>query len=109
MRHEPTPAEKLLWSRLRDRQLNGLKFRRQQPIGPFVADFFCAECALVVELDGDSHAERVEYDAKRTAFIEREGLQVIRFVNDDVLGNTDAVLEAILRICLARASGVRAG
>src|SRR2546428_599656 len=81
MRHEPAPAEKKLWHCLRDRQLGGYKFRRQQPIAPFVADFFCAPCKLVVELDGDSHDRRDEYDASRTRRLNRGGLRVIRFLN----------------------------
>ena len=70
MRHEAAPAEQKMWRCLRDRQLNGFKFRRQVGFGNYVADFYCAECKLVVELDGDSHSERREYDEKRTADLE---------------------------------------
>ena len=97
MRHERVPAERILWSRLRDRRLGGFKFRRQAPIGPYIADFYCAEGRLVVELDGDSHDGREEYDAERTAWLNGEGMRVVRFVNQDVYEHIDAVLGAILR------------
>ena len=99
MRHEPAPAEQKLWQCLRGRQLCGYKFRRQHPLPPYVADFFCAEAKLVVELDGESHAEREAYDARRTTRLTRGGLNVLRFENDDVFHFTDAVLEEILREC----------
>jgi very-short-patch-repair endonuclease len=100
MRHEPSPAEKKLWQRLRDRQLNGLKFRRQHPVSRnYIADSYCHDAKLVVELDGDSHGDREQYDARRTKRLERDGLHVIRFLNDDVFWHLDAVLEEILREC----------
>jgi very-short-patch-repair endonuclease len=105
MRHEPAPAEQKLWRCLRDRQLNGFKFRRQVAVGTYIADFYCAACRLVVELDGDSHSDRKQYDEKRTAELEHEGLAVLRFVNTDVFDHLDSVLEAILRECEARISG----
>jgi very-short-patch-repair endonuclease len=104
MRHDPAPAEKKLWRLLRDRQLNGFKFRRQHRIAGYIADFYCHEAALVVELDGASHGDRVAYDERRTKRIERRGHHVIRFVNDDVFWHTDAVLQAIYDECL-RLSG----
>jgi very-short-patch-repair endonuclease len=97
MRHQPAPVEEKLWYCLRNRQLCGHKFRRQQPFAPYVADFFCAVAKLVVELDGESHGEREEYDASRTQRLTRGGLNVIRFQNDDVFHFLDAVLEEILR------------
>jgi very-short-patch-repair endonuclease len=99
MRSEPAPAEEILWWKLRNRRLGGFKFRRQQPAGTFVTDFYCAECKLVVELDGDSHDGREGYDANRTAELAVNGAEVIRFVNNDVYRNLDAVLEAILTAC----------
>ena len=99
MRAQPAPAEKKLWRCLRDRQLGGLKFRRQHPLGPFIADFFCAEVGLAVELDGDSHGERERYDARRTSYLERDGHHIIRFVNDDVFWHTDSVLQALFDEC----------
>jgi very-short-patch-repair endonuclease len=99
MRHEAAPAEQKLWECLRGRQMCGYKFRRQQVLGPFIADFFCAEVRLVIELDGESHGERQEYDAARTKRLERDGLHVIRFQNDDVFHFLDAVLQEILKEC----------
>jgi very-short-patch-repair endonuclease len=72
MRHESVPAEAVLWQHLRGRRLGGLKFRRQLPVGRYVADFLCHEEKLVVELDGPSHDDRVEHDSKRTAFLEQQ-------------------------------------
>jgi very-short-patch-repair endonuclease len=99
MRKNSAPAEHKLWELLRNRQLNGFKFRRQHNVGPFIADFYCDEARLVVELDGDSHATRAEYDASRTIRIERDGYHVIRFLNSDVFDFTDSVLEEILCEC----------
>jgi very-short-patch-repair endonuclease len=88
----------MLCNRLRGGRLAGLKFRRQQPIGPYIVDFFCHEVALVVEVDGRSHYERGKEDARREAFLrEQQRLQVLRVSNDDVLKETEAVLIAILR------------
>ena len=84
MHSDPTPAEAKFWSVLRNRQLAGLKFRRQTPRSPFIADFYCAEVKVMVELDGDSHNERETYDERRTRIFERDGCRVIRFINDDV-------------------------
>jgi very-short-patch-repair endonuclease len=91
----PTPAEKVLWDVLRRHNLNGAKFRRQHPIGRFVVDFYCAKAALVVELDGPIHELQREADAERQAWLEAEGLTVLRFKNDDVLDGLNLVLEAI--------------
>jgi very-short-patch-repair endonuclease len=69
LRHPQTPAEQKLWSRLRNRQLNGFKFRRQHPIDRFIIDFYCDEAKLCIEVDGDSHAEQIEYDQARTVYL----------------------------------------
>ena len=95
LRRELTPIEAILWQRLRSRRLAGLKFRRQHPIGPFITDFYCAERKLVIEIDGDTHAEQRRYDASRTAWLEKQGIRVIRFNNRDVLNNLPNVLEMI--------------
>ena len=88
----------MLWNRLRGGALAGLKFRRQQPIGPYIVDFFCHEVALVVEIDGRSHDDRGIEDARREAFLrEQQRVQVLRVSNDDVLRETESVLIAILR------------
>jgi very-short-patch-repair endonuclease len=95
LRRNATDAEGKLWQCLRNRQLGGLKFRRQATIGHRVVDFLCAEKRLVVELDGGQHTP--ERDAARTAELSALGYRVIRFWNNHALGNTDAVLEAILK------------
>lgn len=94
-----TPPEAKLWSRLRNGQLGGFKFRRQHEIGNFLVDFCCAETKLVIELDGDSHTAQEEYDEMRTRKLNEQGYQVIRFTNRDVLQNLDSVLTKILDIC----------
>ena len=104
MRHEPAPAEQKLWRCLRDRQLNGFKFRRQVGFGRYIADFYCPRCSLIVELDGDSHSEREAYDVRRTADLEGQSVGVIRFVNTDVFDHLDSVLEAILSECETRST-----
>jgi very-short-patch-repair endonuclease len=81
---------------LRSRQLADYKFRRQHPIGPYIADFACFTGKLVVELDGGQHAERVDYDEQRTAAMQREGWRVLRFWNPDVMSNAEGVAETIL-------------
>jgi very-short-patch-repair endonuclease len=104
LRAASTDAERLLWGRLRNRRLNGWKWRRQAPLGPFVADFYCAAAGLIVELDGGQHAEdeAAAKDAGRTARLEREGLRVIRFWNGEVKGSLDDVCETILAACEGR-------
>ncbi len=99
LRREMTPAEKLLWSRLRNKQLKGLKFRRQHPLGPFIADFYCAARRLVVEIDGDIHDLQPERDAARTEQFEQYGYRVIRFRNKQVLNDIEDVLVAIEAAC----------
>ncbi len=97
LRQTSTNAEQHLWYRLRDRRLDNLKFRRQHPIGPYFADFACLQPKLVIELDGGQHQEQAEADARRTANIEQQGFHVLRFWNNQVFGETDAVLETILK------------
>jgi very-short-patch-repair endonuclease len=92
-----TVAEFMLWEALRGRRLNGFKFRRQHPINKFIADFYCHEPKLIIELDGGIHElkENKEYDIERSEELERLGIKVIRFKNEDVLGNLDWVLKQI--------------
>jgi very-short-patch-repair endonuclease len=97
LRKAATDAERELWSGLRGRQLGGLRFRRQFPIGGFIALFACVEAKLVIEVDGGQHFERAAHDAVRTVKLELCGYRVIRFWDHDVLLHTDAVLEEILR------------
>jgi len=99
LRREQTPLESRLWAHLRDRQLGGFKFRRQMPIGPFVVDFCCPACHLVVEIDGNRHAEQEEYDRARTGWLGEQGYRVIRLGNRDVLHRMEGVLEVILEAC----------
>ena len=79
LRKTPTEAERLLWKYLRRRQLIGHRFRRQYPIGSYIVDFFCFEERLAIELDGGHHSQQTEYDTERTAFLESEGVRVLRF------------------------------
>ena len=104
MRKQPSEAEQKLWQSLRNRQLQGLKFRRQFPVGPFVTDFGCEECRLIVEVDGEQHADAMDYDERRTLKINELGWQVIRFTASDVVRDLDAVLVTILRDALPRRS-----
>ena len=94
LRKDTTPAERRLWAGVRNRQCGGLKFRRQVPIGQFIADFYCASERLVVELDGVSHIDSVT-DGPRDVWMEAQGLRVLRFSNGDVLGNPEGVLISI--------------
>jgi len=103
LRREATDAERRLWFHLRNRQLGGFKFRRQETIGPFIADFACVACKLVVEADGGQHG--TERDAQRTACLEALGWSVLRFWNNDILQNSDGVLTTILGACDERREG----
>lgn len=104
LRTRLTDCERLMWSRLRNRGLAGLKFRRQHPFPPYVLDFYCPAVQLVVELDGGQHYDDggLERDRLRTAYLQRQGLEVLRFSNLDVLQNLDGVLTEILRWIEAR-------
>ena len=95
LRETTTEAEKTLWRRIRSRQLLGTKFRRQHPIGEYIVDFYCDEAKLAVELDGGQHASSSDYDSARTQELARLGIRVLRFWNNEVLGNLDGVLQRI--------------
>ena len=95
LRRDQTHAEAKLWARLRAEQVHGAKFRRQVPIEPYITDFCCFEPKLIVEIDGGQHAEHLEADAHRTAFLEHTGYRVLRFWNHDVLQSIEAVMERI--------------
>jgi very-short-patch-repair endonuclease len=95
LRRRSTEAEKLLWSRLRSRRFDGIKFKRQVPIANYVVDFVALDLKLIIEVDGGPHDLRAAEDAKRTRILEEWGYQVIRFWNRDVLSNVDGVIEAI--------------
>ncbi|HEY9750965.1 MAG TPA: endonuclease domain-containing protein [Allocoleopsis sp.] len=96
LRYNLTPAEQILWQALKRKQLHGLKFRCQHPVGPFIADFLCAKHKLIIELDGTVHNQQTDYDNSRTEQLKAYGYQVVRFRNQEVFANLDAVLERIL-------------
>ncbi len=95
MRHEPTEAEAKLWSMLRGKRLGGLKFKRQEQLGDYIVDFVCFGEGLIVEADGGQHSESSD-DAVRDAWLSEQGLRVLRFWNNDILGNPDGVARMIL-------------
>ena len=96
-RRNPTPAEGLLWQNvLRGKQLCQYKFLRQKPIGSYIVDFYCAELRLVIEIDGDSHADQIEYDARRSRFLHGLGLHIVRYTNRDVLDSLPGVYDDLL-------------
>ncbi len=97
LRREMTDAERSLWQHLRRRQLGGLKFRRQHPIGRYIVDFVCVEVGLVIEVDGGQHGVQQSYDESRTAWLEQRGYRVLRFWNNDVLTHSEDVRETIWR------------
>lgn len=99
LRNELTTSEIKLWSVLRNRQLDGYKFRRQHPINNYITDFCCEEVKLVIEIDGDTHVGNERYDEERTKFLEEKGYTVVRFTNDDVHENLEAVCSSILEQC----------
>lgn len=95
LRRNQTTAEEKLWARLRNRQLEGHKFRRQVPLGRFIVDFSCYDARLVVELDGGQHGESEAEDAARTGWLESRGFRVLRFWNNEVMENMEGVLTII--------------
>ena len=98
LRREETPPEQLLWLALRNAQIGGMKFRRQHPIGPYVADFFCHAAKLVVELDGMSHDDKLRQDTEKTKYLEGQGFRILRVTNEDVMRDLDAVAREIARL-----------
>ena len=95
LRKELTPAERKLWSRIRNDQL-GAAFRRQHAVGNYIADFCCPKAKLIIELDGSQHLEQEEYDDERTQYLESQGYKVIRFWNNDVTNNIEGVILSIM-------------
>jgi very-short-patch-repair endonuclease len=96
LRNAMTDAERSLWHELRRGKIPGTRFRRQVPIGPFVADFACLKSRLIIELDGSQHVERAHYDEQRTRFLEAQNFRVLRFWNGVVSAEREAVLETIV-------------
>ena len=101
LRRNSTDPERVIWKHLRNRQLDGHKFRRQQPVGSYIVDFVCMEKRLVIEVDGGQHNESAS-DVERDKWIESEGFRVIRFWNTQVLGETEAVLSVIIEALNAK-------
>ncbi len=95
MRSRMTDAEALLWMLLRNRRIAGAKFRRQHPVGRYILDFYCDEKKLGIELDGGQHGEAVQYDQQRDGWLSAQGIQVLRFWNNQMLTETEAVMEVI--------------
>ena len=108
IRREDTDPEYRLWYRLGGRELGGFKFVRQIPIGPYIVDFLCRSARLVVELDGEQHAENAK-DEERTRFLNSHGYSVLRFWNHEVLREREAVLDAILAVLEGRLEGKESG
>ena len=107
LRKNQTDAEAVLWRKLRGRGLENYKFRRQVPVGPYVADFLCKEAMLIVEIDGSQHLAQVEYDQFRDAFLRASGYEVVRFWNNEVLMNVNGVLESLTLTLSQRARGLK--
>jgi very-short-patch-repair endonuclease len=97
LRKNSTEAESTLWKHLRNRQLEGHKFRRQVPLGQYVVDFVCFEHRLIIEIDGGHHQTQTAYDNERTKWLESQGFRVLRFWNNEILGQIDGVSQAILK------------
>ncbi len=104
LRRNQTDVERKMWSLLRSRSLSGYKFRRQQKIGPYVVDFCCFRPRVIIELDGSQHMEQAGYDQRRTELLSGQGYQVVRFWDNQILRETDSVLEAILKVLEAAPS-----
>ncbi len=100
LRKQLTDTERLLWTRLRAKQLEGLKFRRQEPIGKYIVDFVCYEKCLVIEADGGQHSFEKGKDETRDKWLNKEGFKVLRFWNNEILTNIEGVLEVIKKECL---------
>ena len=101
LRREMTAAEARLWNELRTNKLGGLHFRRQQVIDGFIVDFYCHECGLIVEVDGDIHDLQKGYDVQRQSHLTARGFHVLRISNNEVLGHIDLVIDKILKTCLS--------
>ena len=98
LRNNMTPAEAMLWRALKGRGAGGLKFRRQQGIGPFILDFYCPEHRLGIELDGESHRYKYDYDEQRTAYLHQQDIRIVRFSNEQVFSCLHGVVEEIIRV-----------
>ncbi len=104
LRSDSTNAERMLWNALRGRRCAGLKFRRQQAVEPYVADFFCVSVQVVIELDGETHAGKEWQDEDRQKYLEAQGLKVLRFTNERLRADPGRVMREIVETCQARVS-----
>jgi very-short-patch-repair endonuclease len=95
LRKNMTEAERKLWNRLRRCQIEGLRFRRQVPFGKYIVDFACFEPKIIIEVDGSQHADQLDYDEKRTQYLKMLGYKVLRFWNNEIMNEMDAVLQTI--------------
>ena len=102
LRQDANLPEQMLWEELRGRRFKGFTFRRQHPLGPYFADFYCAAAGLVIELDGESHRNKAEYDARRQAMLEQQGVFVLRCPNHEFYENFEGLLEKIWIVCCQR-------
>ena len=99
LRRNMTPAEKLLWVKLRTNRLNGYHFRRQQIIDGFIVDFYCHSVDLIIEIDGPIHQQQKDYDRERTRILKERGLHLLRFKNEEVMNELDSILQKIIAVC----------
>ena len=98
LRKKMTPAEEHLWSALKNKQLEGLRFRRQHPVGNLILDFYCPSCKLVIEVDGEVHSDRLDYDDARTDKLGEYGYKVLRFSNERIINDLSQVLAEIRQV-----------
>jgi len=94
-----TPSERRLWTRLRANRFHGLKFQRQEPVGPYIVDFYCPVARIVIELDGQAHGFTIKADQARDSYLADLGLTILRIPNSEVIFNLDSVLERIYTLC----------
>ncbi len=106
LRNNPTDAERKLWDALRNRQLAGVRFNRQVPIGPFICDFVSRASRLIIEVDGGQHSVNSVADEARSTFLRERGFRVLRFWNNEILGNSEGVLTTIERALMDRPSPI---
>ena len=99
LRKNATDCERLMWRHLRAHRFQGNKFRRQQPLGPYIVDFVCFETRCIIEADGGQHADALDDDARRDGWLRAQGFTVLRFWNNEILSNLEGVLERILEVC----------
>lgn len=102
LRKRMTSAESILWGKLKRKQLNGLHFRRQHPYGMFIVDFFCHKANLAIEIDGEIHKYRQQQDKEKEEYLKNTGISILRFTNEDVINNTEKVLEKIRQFVAER-------